>query len=160
LPITVSIGLLLFHDWIRFGSPLDTGYDFSTFQTPILKGASILLLSPSFGLVWFFPAALLAIGGSVVSYRRTPLATLAIAGLVISQVVLYARWWAVWGALWGPRFLVPVIPALALLLLPVASGGRLAKASLAVAGLAGVSAQLVTVCTGFWTQVAPTWAHL
>jgi len=47
--------------------------------------------------------------------------------LFVVRLLFYARWWAWYGGnSWGPRFLVPVLPAFA----PVIAAARIAHAHL------------------------------
>jgi hypothetical protein len=153
-PILVASALYGWHDYARFGDILNTGYDLrrETFSQSVPIGATRLLFAPSFGLLFFWPAAsLLPFGFRQLALGRRPEVVL-IAGVLLTLLFFYGGWWAYSGAQWGPRFLVPAIPLLALGLLPLAAtraGWRL----LAVAMVVGLGAQAIAVGTSYWSQV-------
>jgi hypothetical protein len=122
-PVFVAVGLLLLYNLARFGSPLDSGYNFAEgegFTSPFSLGVFGLLLSPYRGVFWFNPILLLVIPGGLLLWRRSRPLTAIILIASLTQIVTYASWWS-WhgGIVWGPRFLLPVIPLLVILLLPV-----------------------------------------
>ncbi len=120
----------------RFGTLLETGYgaqaSAAAFSTPVLVGLYGLLLSSGKGVAWFAPALLLAPRGWRVAVRRGPHALsgaghslarwreLTPAGraawgalaLWIAGLALYGNFqhWAGDGS-FGPRYLVPLLPA-------------------------------------------------
>ena len=77
-------------------------------------------LAPNGGLLWFWPLALaFTFGLSVVALRRrqslswSAIATPVLALLLVGQVALLSTWWAPFGwYAWGPRLILPIIPAL------------------------------------------------
>ncbi len=103
----------------RFGS-LAGGYTNESFSYPVWDGLLRLLVLPNRGLVFFFPASVVAVVVLVRLLRTgkgaSP-ARLAAAGVSLSFLVLLvtsAAWWCWYGnAGWGPRFLVPAVPLLA-----------------------------------------------
>lgn len=114
VPLVVVWGVL---DLARFGT-LFGAYPGEAFNHPAWDGAWRLLVGPNCGLVWFFPATIVA--GWVVAKRIRAgerAAWLPLGGAVLPSAVLVlltSAWWAwhgVWG--WGPRLLVPVVPLLA-----------------------------------------------
>lgn len=114
----VLVGLF---NGLRFGDPFRTGYEgeLNRWSTPILTGLAGLLISPGHGLVPYFPAVLLAAWLTPRAWNRNPRTT-ALAWLCVTALVgLHTRWHG-WNGGWcyGPRFLVPAIPLLALLLAP------------------------------------------
>ena len=76
-----------------------------------------LLLSPGRGLLFYAPVFLLLIPALPGFWRARRAEAAVIVLLAVSQTLLYARW-HVWfgGWCWGPRFLVPLMPFLALAL--------------------------------------------
>ncbi|MGH7898207.1 MAG: hypothetical protein ACREQQ_09650, partial [Candidatus Binatia bacterium] len=149
----VSLGLYNF--W-RFGAWLDTGYDLSRerFDRPLGIGALSLLASPQFGLLVFFPAASLGVFGLREAFTKFRCEALLAVAVVVTLLLVHARWWAFWGMNWGPRFLVPAIPLLSLFLLPVAADGRrLARAAVLAAALIGAAVQSLSVAVSFFPQV-------
>ncbi|GAB4441225.1 MAG: hypothetical protein OHK0015_38280 [Chloroflexi bacterium OHK40] len=126
-----GLGLLLWYNSARFGTPLASGYasEAALFTTPLLEGLRGLLLSPGKSVVLYAPPLLLAIPGGVALWRRGERGVVLLAcGLFLSHVLLYARW-GEWqgGGVWGPRFLLPVVAPL--LVLAAGAGGAPGKRS-------------------------------
>ncbi len=115
-------------DFARFGG-LFRGYGGYSFSYPFVEGALRLLVFPNKGLLLFFPALAIALveaarrirtgthpgmpEAEAVGVRLEMLAgVLPLAGLV----AMAAPWWA-WHGIggWGPRLLVPGVPAVAAL---------------------------------------------
>lgn len=120
LALLVSFGLLAVVNWLRFGSPLSSGYgdEGEGFVFNYATSLPALLVGPGKGLFVFAPPLIIALWGLRSFWRRQRDITLLIAELGIGNLLLYgawAMWWGGWS--WGPRFLVPVIP---FLLLPLA----------------------------------------
>ena len=119
LPFIAAQGL---YNNARFGSPLDTGYarvGLSGFSPAFfLVGILGQLLSTVRGVVWFAPITVLAPVG-LIQARRQAQAWLAAgqAGIALVVYSLYRAWAA--GLSWGPRYLVIIMPALALLAAPL-----------------------------------------
>jgi hypothetical protein len=112
----VPMALLLCYNAARFGSPFETGYSgvMYLFGGSFLEGFAGLLASPGRGLLLYVPWVVLALPGVVALARRDrPLAVL-IAGSALALWLVYSPW-AQWDGGWvyGPRFLVPVLPLLA-----------------------------------------------
>lgn len=123
LPLLLIGVLLLAYNWARFGSPLASGYQFGSgeaFDRPPLVGLFGLFLSPFRGLFWYSPVLLLCIPGGLLLWRTKRGIAALILLLVVAQAGVYAAWWS-WhgGIVWGPRFLLPVIPLLVVLLAPL-----------------------------------------
>ena len=109
-------GVLLwgFYNILRFGTFFATGYgtESTAFDTPFLTGLSGLLYSAGSGIIWYAPFVVWVPLGVRYWWRQNrPLLVTSLA-LCISHLLLYASWSA-WdgGGVWGPRFLVPIIPA-------------------------------------------------
>jgi hypothetical protein len=73
-----------------------------------------LVLSPGRGLLLYVPLVLPALAAIPWAWRRSPVVTALCLALLCLRVLFYAKWFA-WqgGWAWGPRFLVPAMPALA-----------------------------------------------
>jgi hypothetical protein len=100
---------------LRFGSPLNVGYGHTTgFSHSFLPGFYGLLLSPSRGLLWYVPLVAVAAVGAPAAWRRDPVVAGSATALLLARPLLFASWTS-WegGICWGPRFLVPAMPALA-----------------------------------------------
>jgi hypothetical protein len=135
-PLAVTWGL---YNWVRFGSAFETGYlrdPVVGFGGSIWSGAWGLLFSSYASLFLYCPIALLSIAGCVALWRRDRAAAALLAALFVSFFLLYAslgNWMA--GRSYGPRFLVPLLPALVLPLAwwrPAGRGSRLAAAAIVV----------------------------
>jgi hypothetical protein len=112
-------------NFLRFGSFTEFGYGyFATFETHNgWAGLIGLLFSPGAGLVFFFPISVLTILGAKYMYSKNR------SLLLICSYVIIANWlyigtlsfgfepfaWS--GAIaWGPRYLIPVLPFIILIL--------------------------------------------
>ena len=106
------------YNWIRFGSVLESGYlrdRVPGLGTTFAGGAMGLLFSPYSSLFLYCPIALLAVFGLAALWRRDRGAVLLFVSLAAAFFVLYAslaNWMA--GRSYGPRYLVPLLPALIL----------------------------------------------
>lgn len=125
------IAILLWYNWFRFGSPLDSGYtmawalsqpgpmtDQPWVETPVFEGLLGLWASPGKGLVPFSPVlATIPVGWALLRKEmpRQAWSILLIAGL---YSVVYGVNWAWHGSIWswGPRYIVPIVPFLCLCL--------------------------------------------
>ncbi|GAB4531811.1 MAG: hypothetical protein Kow0063_11520 [Anaerolineae bacterium] len=114
---TLLVGLgLLYFNFIRYGSPLETGYTQEiSFQKPWV-GAVGLLVSPGRGLFIYAPLMLLLFWGLRPAWRRLARPYLGLLGLMCLGYWLFYGSWFAWGGAWGwgPRFLLPVLPLLML----------------------------------------------
>lgn len=115
------------------------------------EGLPGLFLDQEFGLLVYVPALVLAVPGVWALYRRSPRVALAAVAMAAS-VILVAGAWPMWRGGFNPpgRFLVPLLPVLALCC--AAAAGRARSAALAL--LLGF---------GLWTGLAgaaqPRWVH-
>ena len=137
------LAAMLAFEIVRFGRPFSS-YGDQRFAHPFLDGAWRLLVGANKGLLLYFPLLALSVAGLVLLARApgTRAAAVAVASLVAAFLVVYARWWAWDGSGgWGPRFLVPLVPALAAAAGPAAGSraGRAAGAALVALGI-GVNA--------------------
>jgi len=112
----VTLGAWAGVNWWRFGHPFESGYSgvLGLFQGDPAEGLSGLILSPGRGLLWYVPWALPALLGLRSLARRDPSLALFSGGLLAALLALYAPW-AMWDGGWcfGPRFLFPALPPLA-----------------------------------------------
>jgi hypothetical protein len=142
------------YNTLRFGAPWRTGYFFATFNHPLVAGLYGLLFSPAAGLFIYVPLLPLALVGLYLAMRRLPLLAATALVLLGLRILVYAVWfgWSAYWA-WGPRYLVPAMPLLAVGLIEVCrrwSGLHLGvKAAVAFAlGLSGV-VQVVGAAIGY-----------
>lgn len=118
------IGLMLLgYNTVRFGNPFEAGYYFAEgegFTRPVLLGLYGLFFSPYRGLMWYSPILWLAVPGILLLRRRDRVLAFRIFVMVLTIALMFAGWWS-WdgGVVWGPRFMIPAIPLLAVCLAPV-----------------------------------------
>lgn len=108
------------YDWVRYGSPLLTGYRADEqFNTPLLLGLYGLLFSPGKGLFVYVPfLAVLAWAGGAF-HRRARAEALLFLAVSVVYLVVFSTWYYWWGGTnWSPRFLVPLLPFLVLATAP------------------------------------------
>ena len=103
------------YDIVRYGAPWRPGYAFATFNHPLLAGLYGLLLSPAAGVFIYVPLLPLGLLGMWIAVRHTPVLGATAFGLLLIRLPFYAIWEA-WQAyyVWGPRYLVPAMPVLAI----------------------------------------------
>ena len=79
-----------------------------------------LTVSPYKGLFWYCPILLLGLAGSVAFVRRWLWEGSAFLSVFVVHLAGYSRYWY-WsgGNVWGPRYLLPVIPFLVMLMAPI-----------------------------------------
>jgi hypothetical protein len=156
----------------RFGTPFETGYgaqaSAAAFTTPALVGLYGLLLSSGKGVAWFAPALWLAPRGWWAVTRRagrnrarwselTPAGRAAWGALVlwVAGLALYCRFqhWAGDGS-FGPRYLVPLLPAGFLLVaFALHRASRAVRRGALALGLAGLLVTLGGVSIYFGAQM-------
>ncbi len=120
IPVVAAGLISLWWNWLRFGSVWDSGYvETESFSGNWLQGIFGLTVGPARGLLWYNPILLLAIPGSVWFWRHARRIFWFILAISVVYLLVYAKWY-MWhgGYAWGPRFLVPVLPFLALLVGP------------------------------------------
>jgi hypothetical protein len=155
-PLALALAAMAVWNAARFGNPFVAGYHFESgegFTSPLRISLPGMLFSPARGFIWFVPAAFLAMAGSVSFFwRHTRLAVLSLA-LIAGHVLVFCAWWMWWsGWGWGPRFLVPVTPFIALMALPVFDAARCRKVVQVLAGVvfaASVGVQVLGASVGF-----------
>lgn len=119
-PVVLAGLVSLWWNWRRFGGLFESGYlEVEAFNGDWAFGIFGLLFSPARGLLWYAPVLLLAGAGVGWYWRRIRWLALLALGLAGLYVAVYGKWF-MWhgGFSWGPRFLLPVVPFLALLTAP------------------------------------------
>jgi hypothetical protein len=156
----LGLAITLAYNWLRFrtllGFPLEP---YELFNTPLLTGLAGQLVAPGKGLFWYMPLAWLVVF-SVGWWRREKRwwdAMLALSATA-SLLVVYALWYD-WpgGRAWGPRMVIVVVPAVALLALPALAdvGKRSRRGMLATAlAILSILVQLPGVLVNFEQQEA------
>jgi hypothetical protein len=112
------LAIVAAYNQVRYGSMLQTQYQgFAAdraWSHPWATGVYGLVASPGRGLLLYAPVALVIVLFWRPVARRSPVLALVCAALLVDRVATYAAWHD-WhgGVTWGPRFLVPAMPALA-----------------------------------------------
>jgi hypothetical protein len=154
LPVLVALAITGWYNWLRFGSPLTTGYlPEERFSTPFFEGLYGLTLSPGKGLFWYNPLLFAALAAWPAFFRRNRPEALLVAAVVLSNLAFYASWFLWWaGHAWGPRFLVTLLPFAVLPLasaLEVAARRRVLAVGLGLLAIASVAIQLLGLAVDF-----------
>lgn len=166
------LGIWLATEVARFGGPF-RGYGGYSFAYPFVQGVVRLLAAPNKGLILFFPALAVALveasrrlrggvlrgaggPGSLSTGVEAVAALLPLAGLL----ALAAPWWAWHGVVgWGPRLLVPGLPAVAALAACAAERWAPRRRTLLVAASVALNAlpllQSPVPVAVYLTKVAP-----
>lgn len=119
----LALAILVWYNAVRSGSAAETGYDLTLFAGNVFLGFYKLLFSPLRGLFVYSPVLILAPLGWWRLRRSRPAEAWLSAGLVGLTVLLFSAWSSGEGLSWGSRFLVPVVPFLALMLAPLIEPG-------------------------------------
>lgn len=146
-------------NYSRFGSFLATGYntEIERFSTPLIAGLYGLLISSDKSFFVYSPVAILALFGIFAGIKRGKAAEMeCAAGILAINVVFYAGWHS-WegGHAWGPRFLVPAIPACmaaAAFFIESASSRALRKAAIVAVAAVSIAVQLAATSAKFIPQ--------
>jgi hypothetical protein len=121
LPLLLWGIVMAAYNYLRFGNPLTTGYlPQESFSAPWATGILGLLLSPGRGIVLYCPILLALIPALPSFFRRHRLEAIFLLLISLSYLLLYGKWF-MWhgGYAWGPRFLVPIVPLLIIILAPL-----------------------------------------
>jgi 4-amino-4-deoxy-L-arabinose transferase-like glycosyltransferase len=165
LPVLAALVIAGWYNWLRFGSPLTTGYlPEERFSTPFFEGLYGLTLSPGRGLFWYNPLLFAALAAWPAFFRRSRPEALLGAAVVLSNLAFYAPWFLWWaGHAWGPRFLVTILPFAALSLAPAleaAARRRALAIGLGVLAAASLAVQLLGVAVDFNLYLEEIYAQL
>jgi SAM-dependent methyltransferase len=149
LGLLPGVAVTVAYNMLRFGNPLDLGYQDVGLTTPFLKGATGLLVEPRKSVLLFAPIVLLLPWVVRHSWRTNRLATVLIGAQVAITVGLTAKWFA-WhgGWSWGPRLLLPAVLLAVVLVAPwLTTRRRVAAAALLFAAGFLVSCPALIVST-------------
>ena len=154
LPVVASLAITGWYNWLRFGSPLTTGYlPQENFATPFFEGLYGLTFSPGKGIFWYNPILFVALIAWPALYRRHRAEALLAAAIVLANLAFYAPWYLWWaGHAWGPRFLVTTLPFAALPLAPALEAAlhrRALALALGAVAIVSVVVQILGVTVNF-----------
>ncbi len=113
LPLTLTIGLLLYYNFYRFNSLFEFGYGEESFSTPIWNGMYGLIFSSGKGLLWYMPILIFYFIFVKKFYELNREYGVVCIGIPLIYLLFFSRW-NLWGGdlSWGPRYLIPTIPFL------------------------------------------------
>ncbi|HEX2041556.1 MAG TPA: hypothetical protein VHF24_02875 [Acidimicrobiales bacterium] len=142
------------YNHLRYGAPWRLGYyEDEGFIYPFARGLYGLILSPGRGVLWYAPLVLLAVVGFGAAWRRNRIVAAVAAAVFLARPLFYASWAWDGGWAWGPRFLVPAMPALLVGVAEVArrfsSWTRAAQLLVTVVALLSLSVQVVGASTDY-----------
>ncbi len=121
LPLLLWGMVMAAYDYLRFGNPLTTGYlPEESFSAPWASSILGLVISPGRGLFVYCPVLLALIPAWPSFFRRHRLEAMFLVLISLSHLLLYGKWF-MWhgGFAWGPRFLVPIVPLLTIMVAPL-----------------------------------------
>jgi hypothetical protein len=159
LPPLAALALLALVNYVKFGSPLLTGYhawrpDLSSFGGSLADGVWGYLFAPRFSIFLHYPLLLLALFGAREFWRRHRMDAIAMAAvfvaffLMLSKLPLWAGEFA-----YGPRYLLFVLPVLSLPAITFVEGlrARAWAAGIVLALAYSFYLQVQVNRLGFWT---------
>jgi hypothetical protein len=137
--LAASVGLVLAL-LVWWGTPMASG---GLALSTLARGVPGLLLSLRTGLFVYAPFTMLALFGIAKLHRRSKGVALLVGGWTLVAVLFYGAWFD-WSAsiAYGPRFLVPVLPGLALALVVLHDDAPWSRAPIVLALIAGFSVSL------------------
>ena len=125
IPIVVFASLLGLYNYLAFGNPLTSSYQFSTFKAtqnfnqPIGQGLYMLLFSTWRGIFFYSPILLLMFIGSLQMYKKYSTETLFFITLIAIIPLFFSAYsYGSGGLAYGPRHLIHVIGFMVLLIGP------------------------------------------
>jgi hypothetical protein len=145
LPVIVVLIIVMVYNFLRFGDPLDTGYE--KFSGQFLVGFFGILFSPGKSLFLFNPLTLFGCLAFMLLLREQKKMALLFGWLIASHLLLFSFWHGWQGGMgWGPRLMLVIIPYL---ILPVGillrEYKQAAKIPVLVVLMSGILIQLPSV---------------
>jgi hypothetical protein len=145
-------------NWLRFGNPLATGYGKVSFDTPIYEGIFGLLFSTGKGLIFYAPISVVALLGLRKALISFPVRNTLCISIVIVQTAVYGKFemWSGENA-YGPRYLIPVLPLVCILVIPLARIGKQWLVGIWISGVvgfifSGLMGKLMYFNAVYWNQ--------
>lgn len=133
-----GVAVQVWYNVFRFGRPFASGYEPGLRFAPWEAWLGFLV-SPGRSVFLYNPLLLLAIPGAVMLARRLRRETVLLGAVSVGHAFVYGFWheWHAGQSL-GPRYLLPALPLLTLLVLPVLSRMDRTRWRWAVVGLGGL----------------------
>lgn len=116
------LALWTWYNAARYGLPWNFGYGgVLRFNHSFLAGVYGLVLSPGKGLILYVPVVVVTVCGLPAAWRPERVITAVAVLLVLSRIVFFAPYWGWYaGGGFGPRYVLPAVPALGIGLMEVA----------------------------------------
>ena len=113
IPVVAVLMLIMIYNYLRFGGPLETGYE--KISGRFLLGFFGILFSPGKSLFLFNPLTLFGCLAFMFFLREQRKTALLFGWLIVSHLVLFSFWHSWQGGMsWGPRLMLVVLPYLIL----------------------------------------------
>jgi hypothetical protein len=144
LPVLAWLAAIAWYNWVRFGSPTDSGYHESLLTLSAPLNVLGLLFSPGKGLIFYSPLVVLGALGLPRLWRQDQSLTAALL-VLLAGLISIAGSTTFWGdEVWGPRY---IVPAAWVLLVPIAwwADSTVRRKVLVVIASLGVFIQVVGV---------------
>ncbi len=164
IPVSTSVAVYLMYNYHRFGSLLDSGYhllpdgSLRGFTQPLWYGLSVLLISPGKSIFIYSPLVVLVFFAFRSFHRRHKEESWHFIALYLLFMLTYGRWCRPEGGYtYGGRFLLPLVPYLAVHIAPWLSENLSSKriaALFSVLLLAGFLVQLLGITVNFSEIIA------
>ena len=113
IPVVAVLMLIMIYNYLRFGGPLETGYE--KISGRFLLGFFGILFSPGKSLFLFNPLTLFGCLAFMLFLREQRKTAFLFGWLIVSHLLLFSSWWSWQGGMgWGPRLMLVVLPYLIL----------------------------------------------
>jgi hypothetical protein len=113
IPVVAVLMLIMIYNYLRFGGPLETGYE--KISGRFLLGFFGILFSPGKSLFLFNPLTLFGCLACMLFLREQRKTAWLFGWLIVSHLLLFSFWHSWQGGMsWGPRLMLVVLPYLIL----------------------------------------------
>lgn len=108
--IGIGVGVVGWYNFIRFGSPFETGYgnEFTKYIPDILRHFTDNLFGLEGSIFFYSPVIVLAFAGIVCFYQQFPTTTFLLGGIILTFFGFYP--FTTNELYYGPRYLTPILP--------------------------------------------------